>query len=501
VETDGLKAVVDDSFGPFTAVSVAGDAAHVANDGVGSAHLYESERDDVWILSSRAALAARARSGPRARPAKDPVGSAWLVYGVHPVGTRTGFEGVSLLPSGSVVTLRPGALPERRASIGWVGDRPDPAPELAEVAEEVESLIADELRAVHSLTDAACYMDLTGGKDSRMLLAVALRSGLAGQMTFQTAGPADARDVQIATELAERFDLSHEGGLILEEGRDTRPYPERADQFVRSTCGMVSLRSMRLPRWSTPRTRVSGTAAEVSRGMQSFDPPPTDLGALIGIARNGIGRRRVALLDPVVREQLRAEMAAIFTDLPDMHPYDRLGTYQILHKHRRFRGPLDELDTDFRVLAGFSLPVARAAYRLDPHLRQDGYLYATVMDRASPGLAAHRLTKRGWAPELADLVGPGAPTEVRVRPPGPDSDAPVSLDRLDGTSRHQGGGSPDQAAAIEMLRELVDHPSNAVWDFADRGLARRVLDLPNPPREVQGQLHGLLTAALWLSTD
>ena len=139
------------------------------------------------VLVSRAIVAWIAAEG-RA-PRRDPLGIGWLGFAGVVLDDVTGFEGVRVLrqcagssstrrastPSGRPCTLRTGtpscSRPMRRLTSRGETSRPS---------------YRDLVMAVGPV-----LADLTGGKDSRVILAAMLSAGVADRFRFSTAGPPD----------------------------------------------------------------------------------------------------------------------------------------------------------------------------------------------------------------------------------------------------------------------------------------------------------------------
>lgn len=173
----------------------------VLSDPHGLRCLYTAEDDDAVIVSSRAALVARAMSKP---PDRDVVNACWFSYTGYHVGPATGYCGVRVVAPGSVLTLHRG-----RAS--WV-HRPALTEPVDEGAEPVVALadrvLADVAYSLHSVLDQGGpepVIRLTGGKDSRLVLAAALHVGIAHEFRYETIGWPGLADADIASELANRL--------------------------------------------------------------------------------------------------------------------------------------------------------------------------------------------------------------------------------------------------------------------------------------------------------
>ncbi len=199
--------------GRFVAVRAAAplNRLEVLMDPLGMYPVFEARDGETRLLSGSAALLLHLAG----RRDLDPLGAGQFVALGWPAGDRTLWEGVRVLPGGRRYTFDPGravphaepffSVPElarRRARNDDEGDR------IARAGEELAKIVA----AVFALfPETEC--PLTGGRDSRLLLALCLQAGIRPRV--HTRGrPGDA-DVATAAALARQLGLEHE---IREEG-------------------------------------------------------------------------------------------------------------------------------------------------------------------------------------------------------------------------------------------------------------------------------------------
>ena len=202
----------DELAGVFVATSLHRTGrCSVAADPLGIGLVYWGEGRDVTVISSRAALAASLLAAEAAsQPKRDTAGVGWLTYGVHAMGRQTGFDQITVIPEDTVVDIDPAggarllAPPPRRGG-------------------STRSVRRGRSRC--SRTPAARWSPrsgwrpprpgttisagLTGGKDSRVILALLLAEGLADSVEFQTIGDDDLPDVLVAKQIAASFGLRH----------------------------------------------------------------------------------------------------------------------------------------------------------------------------------------------------------------------------------------------------------------------------------------------------
>ena len=75
--------------------------------------------------------------------------------------------------------------------------------------EEVRGEVTTAIRMALAVSATKLCTGLTGGKDTRLILAILLAEGLASEVEFQTFGQPDLPDVVVAQQIAEAFGLHH----------------------------------------------------------------------------------------------------------------------------------------------------------------------------------------------------------------------------------------------------------------------------------------------------
>jgi hypothetical protein len=174
--------------GDWCAVSVgAGGRVVAASDFLGGAHLYAGERNGRAVVSNRALLAAAALHDG-VPPEPDPLCFGWFhTTCTAPLGFRTPFAGVSLV------------------------DPTDPPAEPPPTFDQAWTELVARAAQVTRFPGMRFWLTLSGGKDSRLVLASLLAAGardvLAG---CYLEGPDDHPDAIVGRALAGRYGLPFE---------------------------------------------------------------------------------------------------------------------------------------------------------------------------------------------------------------------------------------------------------------------------------------------------
>jgi hypothetical protein len=255
-----LAGCVDALAGVYVVASMSRQGTStVAADPLGVGLLYWGHSPDLVVLSTRAAVSATILAADTGTaPRRDAVGVGWLAYAADMLGSPTGYQDISLVPDGAVVEIDSAGTVNIHRS-----PRPvwclhadalaaDPHAALDEVRAEMMAAIRTARR--DRRTDAS--LGLTGGKDSRLLLALLLADGSASDLEYETYGDDDLPDVVIARQLAATFGLRHVTSPGVAERRAWR---QRVAEAVRGGDGYERWTSreidFRITAWATSGTR------------------------------------------------------------------------------------------------------------------------------------------------------------------------------------------------------------------------------------------------------
>jgi hypothetical protein len=458
----------------------------VVADPLGLRCVYYGETDDVVAVASRPALVARALTPPERRLTRDPAGTAWLAFTSYRVGHTTGFDGVRVLPAGGVITIRSHAGVSIRRGAPWMPDDAMAKLSTDELVEYVREDIADTLRATTSFPVERRVIGLTGGKDSRLLLAIALWGGIAQEFDYETIGPPDLADVRIASQLAEQFKLRHE--VRFHGMASAKPYADRLRDFASATAGMLNIWDLSAHDTQQDSLRITGLCGET---LRTFRPLPhsveskNDLLALF--PRTAFGRLR--LLHPdFADEQYRAALDILLDD-PSRRsePFDLFDAYYFRNRLRFTRtGPQEELPREPHVFPLYSIGALRAAFALGGAARQSELLHFEITRRCSGELARHPFVGTGWNPNLHA----GETSFVSEPASTPAAKVESLMQRV-------------QARAYDERKKLflaiIEDRNNPVWDYVSRDATQVALDRFESLNSIERrEVFGAVTAALWL---
>jgi hypothetical protein len=555
-----------DSIGPgldgvFAAVSLQADGrGTITADPLGIAVLYQAESDDVTVISNRAALAARLITPEGRHPDRDVEGAGWMVYAGVLQDARTTFTGVTAVPQASFVRLRPGAAPsiDTWSATPWhdghtLGTIDDALAAVGTVAQQLRSLV----RLFAAVPCRMHTLELTGGHDSRLVLALLLDEGLASDFVYVTWGGEDLPDVQVASAIADRFGLdlraagraraagfakpggegegatkgaSPAGEGMVGKGAETVSYEDHLRRHVGTTSGALSIWDLSpVGRTPSPNLAVTGLFGETLRtnyarahGATSFD----ELAVYVRTGQFGFdgggfmrtdARRRY---DELVIEQIERSVPA------GGSPQDAVDGYYQMARLRRWVGATEEIETRNRMFPLYSLPAIRLAFAIGPELRRRQCVHFEVMRAACDELARMPFAGSAW-PDGVDVHLPADDAGYPTSDPKPLWSPPAPAVRRVRTSRWRGrarairsraaprsssrppggageaGRMRDIDEKLPVLLSFLDLDRNhPLFDLVDRDrLLAAAKDIESLPYHGRRGVHDAVTAAIWLSRE
>lgn len=448
-----------------------GGRGEIRPDATGGSIVYRSTGERVAALSNRASLCARiARRPGDAEPERDVDGLGWLLAFQQCFGRRTGFSAVEALPRGHVVWIAPGA--------GQPIQVTNPVEEAAPAGDldgrsAVDRATASLVAAVGSLADvdAPKRLGLTGGRDSRLVLALLVGSGLVEHVTAFTSGPAGSPDVVLAGRLAAAVGIPHEhlsGG-----GRGTRDETallRAVSAHVFRSSGMHPAAELRGETSEADFLFVDGLFGECLRAF--FDKAGTleDPPAVSDLLRRRIQRsgRKGGLLRTEVEQDYLGVLQQTIDDYvaEGTKPSDTLHRLYTEQRAHRWAGTEEELNP-FR--PRFHPLHAGGAWQAARSLGADGRRRHLIHDEIIQRLA----------PALVDI-----PYAEDLQPP---ARGPLLK------------GVPWSEVRVVLQHHLMDDEANPVFELLDRGAAQAVVSGEDqPPRPVTTQLINALGVAIWM---
>ena len=264
-DSPDLPASRETLFGHFTIVSLpTRSTGWVMPDWASVDQLFTAETEYGDAISNRAGLCARAaQSGSNDTPERSLTAAGWIIGEGWPLDQESSYWDAERPRAGSMVKIESGQgarVLEPRWSPLYPLEPEDPAPTYAELLDEAEEDLRGTIRAIANLPVEERVLSLSGGKDSRTLLAVILGEGVKDRFQFVTRGSPERADPIVANMLAERFGLD----WTLLDATERSPAAE-LDNVLRHSHlveGMTSgWAAMQQPKFA-PGVAINGTMGE-----------------------------------------------------------------------------------------------------------------------------------------------------------------------------------------------------------------------------------------------
>lgn len=526
-ESPGFLSEIENYSGVFCGFHVNDAGGTIFSDPFSLGSIYHSVADGYEVYSSRAAVAAHLVSGPGRSPRRDPRGSGWLAFAHVVVDDITTFAGVEALPESTRVRLDANGA-STWSEIVHPADRIQGTLEPSDAVDLIWEDLTAEVRALAEMDGFPLVVGLTGGKDSRLILAIALASGVAKDMSWFTSGPPDLGDVQVADRLRATF------GLETPRKREWEPDPlgwdrhgsdlwETYRRFTSMTSGMQTLWSSRRAKAPLQRVTVTGQGGEALSTNYPGSSKFTDPSQLHSFFRSGQKFGQASLIRPSVREYYELatdEMIdSIWSRSNDVR--DAVDRSYMRIRSRKWFGIDMEVDRASRIAPLFGAPSIAAAFSLGPELRQAQYVHFEIMRRVDTRLLEIPFVEDTWSDRLqpnleAALRGEHLPEAIareRRAEGSPGSRPRRRVGRAIEISRimKMKASAPKENANLRsrakrrddhhrILRDvLVDSPESRVFEVVDRRIAQLLVTrYDSLTHQFKQMLVGALTAAVWL---
>ena len=492
IATTGANEVADTLAGAFTLTRLpyAGDGI-VTTDLMSSGALYSDSSQELLVVSNRANLVPIAFGGTARGAVRDWRGPGWSFFSRQPFSTETGYKDVAALEQSHFVDLpfkrRPTIKPRLRPAWEYP-EGIEPPKSVDETVERVDTYLRGVMRSVAALPFQRREIRLSGGKDSRVLLALAHAEGLEDKFSLLTYGLPATRDVRTATELA------HAIGMPIEF--DER-VPMSAADFERQA--------------RVHAFQVSGTGSpwDMKGGLTAFDELRIS-GAMSSALRIVSITRKLmeSNSDPhaVLREQghfnphglLLPEIERYYLDeldgivdralqrLPDASRYGLLHTN--LTWNRRWTGPNVEISPQPWLYPYFAPEIWRAAMVLPRDEVLAERFCFDIMRRAAPALSRMPFVGGTWWPEAYRAL-PDAELYAAMRP--------VARDGSPSPHWRVSGFDP----LVPVFRDYLLDPTNPLYEIVSYERMTELLEAPAKSYSVVQVLYDLLGAAIWMAQD
>ncbi len=377
-----------------------------------------------------------------------------------------------------VVDGRRGLFPEQR-NLGWNAiDNPQ-----ALLQDGID--YATQAIRIANPGDGPVSLAISGGLDSRVVLALCLAAGLKDRLTLYTRGAPDHPDVVSGQMIAASIDVPHSVNTPVAKpapvrrprwrwrsrGRGARAHralPESvgADQFVEDiqafafiNDAMFSAWDLQIPKRSSRNITMTGHMGEVLKHNGKRTPAGH---SILGRVRQAATIDKLDYLTPdalaILENAIEAEIAPLAEgfsadDIPDIYYYTQ--------RIPNWLGAFSPTSTIFetRVLPLNSPSLLKLAWQITQPERKSGLIHFQIVKALAPGLLSIPFCMQTWDASLAQYH-PGLNTTESLAVPK------VSTTKLFGSWQHQ---LNQNEALLARLRDMCSaHPNSPLWSVVDR---------------------------------
>jgi hypothetical protein len=449
----------DDVGGEYSVARVFADGSLTAFSDRAGLHQVFRGRDGQPVLSNRASLVAACLGDLR----PDPTAQRWLAAIGYRVGTTTAFASVVQIGQGRTLTIDGDGSREQGALLDGFGLQ-GPRGWSAGDGQDLDRGIVQAQAAIGLGIPAEGPVDLpiTGGKDSRVVLALCLSMGLRDRLRLFTRGYEGHPDVAAGRRIAEALGLPYRREAP--HGSDEPAFWSRERFFAKlatqawQTDAMVGGWDLILGQSLGRETLISGHMGEV---LKTYSKKKLSEGLLdpAAMVRLQAPFDPMDVLLPEARAALEAELCAqmdeartagaIEADLPDLFYYRNrlpnwLGAIRAIKSFER--QPVVPLGAP---------ALLDLAFRLTPEERAREMLHYRIIERTAPELLPLPFALQTWDPALGEGV-------ARADPILPTAGAPPVFGNWQYSLNH------NVAIRAALARLIEARPDLTLWTSIDR---------------------------------
>lgn len=452
-----------EGLGFYTAVVRSGEEVLFLNDLMGLEHIYVYESDRIHLVGNRIHALSRRLSLAGARRRPDLIYAATTLSSHHPLfrqahAHRLSLAGLSLVPFDQYLVWRKGRLERRRKRV--LEDAFANAGGGSSYARLIDDAAEELIRSVRVVRDSGLFdhisMDLSGGRDSRVMLAAIIRAGCLADTPINTRDVSGSDDLRCAQRLVAHYGARHFTG----DGH-AASLVDTAEAMTlwRSHFGGMYHKMRGMPRsalgGNVRSVRFTGYCGEIYRSFWGKLLPEIEdeRTATAGLARM-FNDLAPDLPKALQKDAVDAFIATIL-DLPGATVRQKLDNHYLYFRNRTHFGmrSYHTFQQFVRWPALVSPSLLKASRMLPEREARRGKAIFDVVDRMMPELNFFAYTNKPWP----EFIASASPHYARCR--SIDATLPEDFDR-------DGWRAAQESAGEEHLQDDVR------WHFRFRDHAR-----------------------------
>lgn len=364
--------------GPFAILKIKqNQTVEILNDAFGIHPLFWFQDEKIKICGTRADIVAHAASALSSYIPSLNIGCIkMLVVLSQAEGNQTAIQKINVVPFGHKISLDQSGMNHKRY---WPIDWRQPPESQANVRENVLRIVDGQISALKNLVAQSEYpleIDLTGGKDSRSLLAMCHKAKILDKVVFLTQGVESFPDVKIASNIAKSLDLNY---VVTDWLPPLNPWEEECKMRALESFGRRGCMEGALPKAGNT-WRVKGFLGETWRTCYPNRREPKTMEIVLNFHRSKF-RSRKPFMDPLeFQKQLDKSEARLHRIHNRGNPLSNITDIDFITQYQRvsFSGRIRNFD---RVFLGLYAPKAhRIAFSLGLDDRRSGWMMQQAFD-------------------------------------------------------------------------------------------------------------------------
>lgn len=465
LDRDGFEVFKSKTSGSYSVIYANGEQFIAGNDSMGIEHIYYAQTDEYIFISNRIRFI-RCFLGDKAHTDLLTLSNIALMGSV--LGVDTSVKEIKKIPQGSYITVNDGIFHLHKNDLFFYNN-----PEVSEECErDFIGFIKKELNVCTNKVSAVLKksenfsLALSGGKDSRSMLAMLFRIKDKKDISVFTNGYDNHPDVVVAKMIAEHYNLQHTVNTPkVPEDVSFKKILEKLMGSVFQTDGMIGLFDAKGDKISMPfNLALPGHINELFRSHTNKSIKISSLNDVINYYKNIHLYDPLNMMLPPLLDEFKKKFSerAEYYAAAGMSFEDVNNTYFICDRVPNWVGYL--LRTD-----GYSLTQLQAVNndRLIQAFYRDGCTetkkaellhFITMKEYGDNWLVECPFAAQQWSPALA-------PWAEGVNITSPAVPVPPDIPQF-GTWQHKLNSSPE--LKMKLLDIFMSFPNSDIWQMFDK---------------------------------
>lgn len=411
--------IFDDIAGSYNFISITSKNGLIAfGDFSGTCPIYYTTINGAICISNRSSSLHNLRQNKQ----YNSLSMSWLIGHSNIFGDDTPFDGVKKITAGSYIKSSIGSSSfNLRKFEKQIWPASDNLEYLDDLSEDEWDLIVEELlknfRAANDNLGGQLRLSLTGGKDSRLVLALAIGAGLKDSIITYTNGPEGSPEILCAKKISALMGIPHKSNIkksqlvsldFEESWQKLRYHTFRMESFIcpwdGATAGVLKGRSSDMTGFGGELYRGPGGHAKQFKDLSFLKNKDTIVARFINYHQK---------MDPfnILSELYKNAQIGWFYNWVEENSksvrFDVLPEkFFVENRLSNWNGPLAQnVIGKIKLMPLLSPKVARLVFKLSPESRGKEIFHYTVMAKLAPDLISIPFLNATWDKSLQGRYG------------------------------------------------------------------------------------------------